>query len=98
MNAKRTPGPWTVGKQQPFMAYGSREVVAAANALVAVVWNGWSGKQEVADANAALIAAAPDMLEALQWIASCECEDENDNSHLYDKAREAIRKATGESK
>lgn len=47
---------------------------------------------EEAEANARLIAAAPDLLQALQWIAD---NGPDDAYELRDAARAAIAKATG---
>jgi len=52
------------------------------------------------NANAALIAAAPELLGALQWIDSIVSRDEgcdgDDLEAISEKARAAIRKAKGE--
>jgi hypothetical protein len=50
--------------------------------------------REMAQANARLIAAAPDLLEALQEIV--ETLDTNDFAHWTESARSAIAKATGQ--
>ena len=70
MNAKHTPGPWTVGREMNSERPGSVPVVAlvrdslAGRMHVAFV-NGKAGEQE---ANARLIAAAPGLLAALRAL------------------------------
>ena len=67
--SKHTPGPWQVG--MAFDNYGETEIAIehmtpAGNLVVAVALGGLQGQ----DANARLIAAAPDLLEALKWYES----------------------------
>lgn len=91
MNAKHTPGPWRIGTPPP---NGQQTIGTDQGLMVAVATTG-AGVQT--KANAHLIAAAPDLLEALQALM-------DDNSALdgmywadcCDKARAAIAKATGE--
>ena len=103
-NGKHTPGPWYVAGEQSGVTeysdtrhiYAQADKDAGGTGCVACVAS--------STANAALIAAAPDMLEALrsaaafaeQWVGA------NEGSMLADareamlaKARAAIRKATG---
>jgi hypothetical protein len=99
--SKHTPGPWQVGP-----AYdndGIAEVIIEhktehGNLVVAVALGGLVGQAE----NANLIAAAPDLLEALQ--ALCEYAETSDDCQygtlstkfVRDVALPAIAKATGE--
>jgi len=53
------------------------------------------GEFDNAKANARLIAAAPDLLEALQYVMSAHGEQLTD---AFDQAHKAIAKATGETK
>jgi hypothetical protein len=53
---------------------------------------GWKHSCPVRDANARLIAAAPDLLEALQYVLSAHGEQLTD---AFEQAHKAIAKATG---
>jgi hypothetical protein len=97
---KHTPGPWN-----PYFdeTYG---VLGPDKGRVAICMNlkgahGLAGRRhgdEVA-ANARLIAAAPDLLEALQGMESLATDVRRDDPAAdLAKARAAIAKATGESK
>lgn len=89
MNAQHTPGPWEAGQ------YGNSFIVTAKGGMydVAVVRN--IGNEDNA-ANARLIAAAPDLLEALRQlrdafiVTSVEMQ-----ADAMRAARAAIAKATG---
>lgn len=92
MSAQQTPGPW-VPRYTPGRALGAEDVWC-------IDWS--NDQQEVAEivhgeANARLIAAAPDLLEALKKL--CEDIEEAGATPLdrpaYYKARAAITKATG---
>lgn len=86
-----TPGPWSL------KAYGTisgGEVSASDGTHVATVYS-----HQPRD-NGPLIAAAPAMLEALEWIAEC-MEDSPEGSFAnmaWGKARAAILQAKGEAK
>jgi hypothetical protein len=61
-------------------------------------WNSLSQKGHDAEANARLIAAAPDLLEALRFCVQNDGgECLGDHPAKLAQARAAIRKATGES-
>ncbi len=79
--SKHTPGPW---RAMPY-----RKVNGADGVEVCALQ---SRKIEVADANAHLIAAAPDMLEALENLV-----EQIDDVALTAKATAAIKKARGQS-
>lgn len=95
---KGTPGPWVVGCSSP-----TRAEVNTANSSIADVWNLHRDVNHVA--NARLIAAAPELLEALQafdasadlWLPANVGEDrvhEAEALHqLRHKASAAIAKA-----
>ncbi len=81
-SAKHTPGPWRVGDVGhtvfgPPNGNPSPETIAKVRRV----------------ANARLIAAAPEMLAALQFVAECFRDTD---SRIWDVARAAIAKATGD--
>ena len=80
---KGTPGPWIVGGKE-----GNKLSVNADPYFVALVDDGDSQ-----EANARLIAAAPELLEALLDLEARACVYVNTS-----KAKDAITKALGESK
>ena len=97
-----TPGPWyATGKLTRYVEAridgGLIQEVAACGPTKA---DGGYGPQQ--EANARLIAAAPDLLEALQDIAEYWNQDQNEAAmadacwHAIHTARAAITKATGE--
>lgn len=95
--AKHTPGPWQVGPV--FDNYGTLEVIIehmtpAGNLVVAVALGGLAGQ----DANAHLMAAAPDLLEALRDLEAMAERYRPPGNSMPDaqkKARAAIAKAEG---
>lgn len=88
MSAKHTPGPWSVD------ADGSVQVVAASGATVAEVYGTDAGERW---ANATLIAAAPDLLEACRGaLAYLRARGEYDTSEQQAPLIAAIRAAEGE--
>ena len=100
MGIKHTQGPWVLGESSEgrhFRAVNAREH----SELATVVWvmedDDMEGAQSPkCEANARLIAAAPDLLEALeevvQWLELGDHEGQ-----MHSKARAAIAKARGES-
>ncbi len=81
--SKHTPGPWRVTGPN----------VRAGHALLAIVCDHWADEktpEPEKEANARLIAAAPDLLDALKEITL--------EHGMTEKARAAIAKATGENK
>ena len=100
--SKHTPGTWAVvGNRTKYvearLISGLIQEVAACGPTMAD--EGYGQQQE---ANARLIAAAPDLLEALQNIADYWNQDQNEAAmadacwHAIHTARAAIAKATGE--
>ncbi len=95
--SKHTPGPWTLEKGH---AVGS--VIAEAGDYSITAPDGvhdWFSA-DVEMANARLIAAAPELLEALRsladrWEILCEVIKPLINDEAYVAARAAIAKATG---
>jgi len=94
---KHTPGPWVVDKA-PSTLGGNGFTVRAGGALICTAFPGASTDriEPVAELNARLIAAAPEMLEALQGML---VEKPIDEILVYakaakEKARAALAKAT----
>jgi len=96
-----TPGPWTV---QP--GGYCHSVIHRAGHPDQVVANAY-GNEETVAANAAIIAAAPDLLAALESIAAGSAQDTGENGMgtvnidretMQLIARAAITKATGGAK
>ena len=81
--SKHTPGPWHTAGEQGVQIRGAKDQIAKV----------WTMRGNEWKANARLIAAAPDLLEALQDMVS-------DHASLSDAtlafARAAIAKAAGE--
>ncbi|PXB45422.1 hypothetical protein C0056_21370 [Pseudomonas aeruginosa] len=94
--SKYTPGPWVALKAE--QAVHEQDYYIASERGVVGYWKGgksWhdDDKWVLTEADARLIAAAPDMLEALQVCiqqitALCSADD------VHDQARAAIAKAT----
>jgi hypothetical protein len=98
---KHTPGPWKfrddskVFKTNPFSVYiKGRGVHSAA---IANIPRKQTIFEEEALANALLIAAAPELLAALQGLLKgiFDGPDDSDAAMLIAKARDAVNKATG---
>jgi len=87
-----TPGPWNVTKLYVRKQDGG--LVASINDL----WQKQKTPKAEMDANARLIAAAPELLAALEellWSASrTSLENDGDYSNAFTAARAAIDKAT----
>lgn len=90
MSAQHTPGPWVVRNGNEIFC--GRKRVCHVNAASKGALNMFDDRM-VAEANARLIAASTDLLEALQEL---DAKPEHTSSWL--KARAAIAKATGETK
>ena len=99
MQTQHTPGPWYVGSG----TYEGRNIYSAASVTDD---EGFTYQPTVAsveddgidcwDANARLLAAAPDLLEALIELADCGAEAWGEDRPCVKWARAAITKATGE--
>ncbi len=90
--SKHTKGPWTAsGFDEEYTDQinikGDGFYVAAA------IWMGNPGEQE---ANARLIAAAPELLEALEAVLQ-QVDDDSSYEEMRADIRAAIAKATGEA-
>lgn len=92
MQEKHTPGPWDIGKHATPDYAPQFGIYSGAAARDHVIVKGGN-----AATDAALIAAAPELLTALQlYLVDCELEKLEHNSDTYNAAREAIAKATGQ--
>ena len=85
--SKHTPGPWKVQR--------SVDVVDSTREHVVVHWMPWEELDTTRQANARLIAAAPDMLEALEGVVTALTRD--DYRVSCGRAETAIAKARGEA-
>lgn len=96
MEAKHTPGPWNVSPE-----YSDGWLMVMASGKIVANVNPESFSAGVADlvgmpceANAHLIAAAPELLESLRELVAY-CEETGNDWMCVAKARDAIAKATG---
>lgn len=89
MSTQYTPGPWRIGTPPP---NGEQTIGTLNGLMVAVATTG--AEMEETKANARLIAAAPELLEALQSVLD-NCLDSEGLCAAHAKARAAIAKATG---
>ena len=101
MSAKHTPGPWFVDKVEDRNAFNIFPV-GATHALLAVKGPEFDGAHSyalAAKANAILIAAAPELLEALRGLVASlsDADDEGliEHASQMEAARAAIAKAVG---
>lgn len=84
-----TPGPWRVIDPDK----NGQPVVSAADHEVATCWHHCVGSiEKEAHANALLIAAAPDLYEALRGLMAASSEEEE--FFAYRAARAALEKAS----
>jgi hypothetical protein len=99
---KHTPGPWTSKRPQPRVQINLKAIYCEnLGYQVAFVNSDSRSIEENAHANARLIAAAPELLDALKE-ALVQIDNQCDVSvdewlFCRDKARAAIAKATGET-
>ena len=102
MNTKHTPGPWQVDETYTsmYMVTTTKARCPVAEVMCASDMYSCIDPTQEEEANAKLIAAAPDLLEALRELVS-DCEmasglisDSSYYEHDLDAARRAIAKAT----
>ena len=102
--SKHTPGPWDTDERDHDEPLQNIKIKAGRHHTVCTVWiddapvRDFNAQQW---ANARLIAAAPDLLEALEgllcWCQGYEADKLNPHAFSYIRsARAAIAKATGE--
>jgi hypothetical protein len=92
MNTNHTPGPWQVrGRTNVFPAGGTSRIIAN---CAGYSTNGpdWEEVNEENEANARLIAAAPDLLAALRMVALLILDPPTDQ-HELNKIRRAAQDA-----
>ena len=94
MSAKHTPGPWRFYTEPqpngcPIVGNGRGLMLA----MLAHSVN-YPAQRDEANANARLIAAAPELLEALIELADCGAEAWGEDRPCVRIARDAIAKAT----
>jgi hypothetical protein len=89
---KHTLGPWRIERQNTSPTTGEWMIAGFTPGYLAEIRDCEGGKVE---ANAKLIAAAPDLLEALQYVAARlrEIDGQIEEIVVY----KAIKKATGEA-
>lgn len=94
--AKHTPGPWACVSG---VDRGAFTVYLPSDGMVICSRNQYESKHAEFLANARLIAAAPDLLEALQALVAIDDGDSPDlwrYTTEFEAAREVIARATGE--
>ena len=94
--AKHTPGPWQIADENNnscgVLLGIEHNLVACLDRQCSNTWKIVIGRDEML-ANARLIAAAPDLLEALEWVMD-RLVDKHEDDIAAQKARAAIAKAT----
>lgn len=95
---KGTPGPW-FGDNGRAIGPKSTEDDQSYGMIIPVGWVEFDPEIEVQVANQRIMAAAPELLEALQGLLIRVADDEEYGpEHAITIARAAITKATGETK
>ena len=94
---KHTPGPWLL---QETTVYALNEERIPVNRFTASIDSGWRNEKsrisrKEVEANARLISAAPELLEALELVMD-RLVDRHESDEAAIMARVAIAKATGE--
>jgi hypothetical protein len=94
---EHTPGPWHAVKYATRTEILARRKAQRKMTSIALVYGSDEDDSEQADANARLIAAAPELLEALQDVLCTLTMDAEWTKDCYEvrKAEAAIAKATG---
>lgn len=107
MSAAYTPGPWTFSKDDQFgdtrfyvaQQEGAPYTPHYSDVATVIAETCVGDRLAIQQANARLIAAAPEMLEALKVALAMILEECADPEHTYqvDVITKAMAKATGES-
>lgn len=92
MQSNHTPGPWTLGDENDPLVFSP---VAGAYVAQVLAYDGGSLRSNYA-ADAALIAAAPELLAALQLLVRGDGQPD-ECARAMRAARAAIARATGEA-
>ena len=89
-----TPGPWSVEDCTPGESTGLRFAINSKDNVIARTTDGWKEAQ----ANARLIAAAPDMHEVLsELLDTLELSKDYGFDDEYEKVRAVLAKVKGET-
>ena len=100
-NAKHTPGPWHTGGSYSSIIYAADGLCRWYGVANAVVYRARHGGTETMQANAQLIAAAPELLAELEKLVTRERTEaavsglSDDEMPWLDDARRVIAKAKG---
>ena len=93
---KFTPGPWVRSSESPKIIMSGSFIDGHDGYMIGSVTgndnSGFYASEEEAAANATLMIAAPDLLEALEAVLSVA----DRATHEFDKARAAIAKSRGQ--
>ena len=93
---KHTPGPWCLSDESPMIIEDECKVIVGSASTYPN--SGYFPGQKEAEANARLIAAAPELLEALEKaLDDSACDGDQCGTEWHELARAAIAKAKGES-
>ena len=90
MKMKHTPGPWEYGEERGCC----REIHADNGPELYAIAQTRHGDPEICEANARLIAAAPDLLDELETLVRYAQGADIPPNVAVDRARAAIAKAT----
>lgn len=92
---KHTPGPWVLNDEDRTIIITGGEDKYVCDVQIHQVPRAMGLHEEPTRmANAKLIAAAPELLKALQDIVNLQMIFAKDGSEAFDRAKEAIKKAT----
>ena len=99
---KGTPGPWVASTNDRSIGPVSRDDDQSYGMIFPIAWVEFDGNPEYQQANANLIAAAPDLLESLQEMAAIvkknsypQPDKPNSNYARAEHAESVIAKALG---
>ena len=92
---KHTPGPWFVDHKSPFLVWAGDDIDGRHIAHIGPAND--TPRFDVDGPNARLIAAAPDLLEALEYCLDCLGDEFALPSDCQSTARAAIARARGEA-